>query len=145
LQPSCSSSANFGDTAELIGFHILDADGNIIDNSVTLQTASGFDYRSVNTPEPAATGLLLFGFAILLLRVLGSNRAENRCKDESYATSSRASAGFRSGRSSPRMTDSGTEKAYLESIRNRGVRQEACSGKLPVWPSFNPIVLTTAR
>jgi hypothetical protein len=33
----------------------------------------------------------------------------------------------------------------LESIRNRGVRQEACSGKLPVWPSFNPIVLTTAR
>lgn len=43
-------------------------------------------------------------------RVLGSNGTENRFKHP-HATSSSLSAGFLSGRNSPRATDSGTEKA----------------------------------
>lgn len=65
---NCESLSDFDNTATLVGFHVLDTQGNVVDNNVVLQTESGFDYFSVNVPEPSSFLLLLSGLVVVLSR-----------------------------------------------------------------------------
>ncbi len=57
----CLASVDYGNTLDVIGATVLDANGNPV-SGVTLQGASGFDYHgAAEVPEPATLVLLLGG------------------------------------------------------------------------------------
>jgi hypothetical protein len=80
----CTGDLDFSDTAQLVGFHILDANGNIIDSDVVLSTGSGFDYRTLDAvaaPEP--------GYGVLVFCVLGAILLRHKTADPTIQSSRR--------------------------------------------------------
>lgn len=80
----CESLSDFYSTATLVGFHVRDLEGNVVDNDVVVIADSGFDYFSVNVPEPSSFVLLVSGLAIGLWRHLAGPRGNAVCGRNHY-------------------------------------------------------------
>jgi hypothetical protein len=82
----CSASTNFPDTAQLVGFNVLDANGNIVPDAV-VQTGSGVDYFAAAAagaagnaaPEPSTISMSVLGAALVFVgrRRLRNHRMNN--------------------------------------------------------------------